>query len=141
MVFGTHQQRVQRSSGDDRARSQAGRGLLPQDPRAMGCEPDYRFTLANERTFLAWVRTALALSAGGLGVATLLDDVAGAALLGVGILVFSLLTVNTAYRRWALNERAIRLAEPLPPSRLLLIMSIGVSAVTIAAIALVARGA
>lgn len=31
-----------------------------------GKEPDYRFTLANERTFLAWVRTGLALLAGGL---------------------------------------------------------------------------
>ena len=30
-----------------------------------GEEPDYRFTLANERTFLAWVRTALGLLAGG----------------------------------------------------------------------------
>ncbi|SOY77690.1 conserved membrane hypothetical protein [Cupriavidus taiwanensis] len=31
-----------------------------------GANPDYRFSLANERTFLAWIRTALALSAGGL---------------------------------------------------------------------------
>ena len=31
-----------------------------------GEEPDYRFTLANERTFLAWLRTALALIAGGV---------------------------------------------------------------------------
>jgi hypothetical protein len=34
-------------------------------------EPDYRFTLANERTFLAWIRTALALIAGGVAVAQL----------------------------------------------------------------------
>jgi uncharacterized membrane protein YidH (DUF202 family) len=34
-------------------------------------EPDYRFTLANERTFLAWIRTALALIAGGIAVAQL----------------------------------------------------------------------
>lgn len=37
-----------------------------------GTEPDYRFTLANERTFLAWIRTALALIAGGVAVAQLL---------------------------------------------------------------------
>jgi putative membrane protein len=34
--------------------------------RHEGTEPDYRFTLANERTFLAWIRTALALLAGGV---------------------------------------------------------------------------
>ncbi len=33
-----------------------------------GKKPDYRFTLANERTFLAWIRTALALMAGAVGV-------------------------------------------------------------------------
>jgi uncharacterized membrane protein YidH (DUF202 family) len=31
-------------------------------------EPDYRFTLANERTFLAWVRTAPGPLAGGVAV-------------------------------------------------------------------------
>lgn len=34
--------------------------------REEGSEPDYRFSLANERTFLAWMRTALALLAGGV---------------------------------------------------------------------------
>ena len=36
--------------------------FVPSDPRGVGDEPDYRFTLANERTFLAWIRTALALA-------------------------------------------------------------------------------
>ena len=42
-------------------------------PEATGDEqePDYRFTLANERTFLAWIRTALALIAGGVAVVQL----------------------------------------------------------------------
>ena len=40
-----------------------------------GDEPDYRFTLANERTFLAWVRTALGLLAGGVAVRQLVDPV------------------------------------------------------------------
>ena len=51
-----------------------------------GVEPDYRFTLANERTFLAWIRTALGLLAGGVAVRQLVQpfddhrrpDVAGA---------------------------------------------------------------
>ena len=34
--------------------------------RQQGEEPDYRFSLANERTFLAWIRTALAVLAGGV---------------------------------------------------------------------------
>ena len=40
------------------------RRWFPADPREVGRDADYRFTLANERTFLAWVRTALALAAG-----------------------------------------------------------------------------
>ncbi len=37
-----------------------------------GSEPDARFTFANERTFLAWSRTALALVVAGLAVIQLL---------------------------------------------------------------------
>jgi hypothetical protein len=36
---------------------------FPRRVFADGAEPDPRFTLANERTFLAWIRTALALIA------------------------------------------------------------------------------
>ena len=57
--------------------------LLPEDPRRVGRDPDYRFTLANERTFLAWIRTALALSAGGLASISLLDGFAHAEVLGL----------------------------------------------------------
>jgi putative membrane protein len=109
------------------------RTLFPSDPRSVGEDPDYRFTLANERTFLAWIRTSLALSAGGLGAAALLDDVRGADVLGLGILLLALLTAASAYRRWALNERAMRVSESLPASRLPMLMSIGVSALAIAA--------
>jgi len=37
-------------------------------------EPDYRFTLANERTFLAWQRTALGLLAAAVAVVHLVPD-------------------------------------------------------------------
>ena len=46
--------------------------FAPEAVRAEGSTPDYRFSLANERTFLAWLRTGLALIAGGLGVAQFL---------------------------------------------------------------------
>ena len=107
--------------------------LFPADPRSVGKDPDYRFTLANERTFLAWIRTALALAAGGLGAVTILDEFPGEEALGIGLLALSFLTAATAYRRWALNERAMRLDEPLPPSRLPMLMAIGVAVVSVAA--------
>ncbi len=50
-------------------RSWLARRLLPE-----GSEPDPRFTLANERTFLAWVRTALALLAGGIAIEAFAAD-------------------------------------------------------------------
>lgn len=109
------------------------RHIFPGDPRTVGSDPDYRFTLANERTFLAWIRTALALAAGGLGAVTILDDFTGEEFLGIGLLALSFATAATAYRRWALNERAMRLDEPLPPSRLPMLMAIGVAVVAIVA--------
>jgi putative membrane protein len=109
------------------------RHLFPVDPRSVGEDPDYRFSLANERTFLAWIRTALALAAGGLGAVTILDDFAGEEVLGIGLLALSFLTSATAYRRWALNERAMRLNEPLPPSRLPMLMAVGIALVAVLA--------
>ncbi len=107
--------------------------LTPDDPRAAGGEPDYRFTLANERTFLAWVRTALALTAGGLGAIGLLPDLPGSEVLGLGLLGLSLLTAAAAYRRWALNERSMRLGTPLPHSRFPLVMALGTAAAALGA--------
>ncbi len=109
------------------------RHLLPPDPRRFGKEPDYRFTLANERTFLAWIRTSLALAAGGLGAVTLIPDFFGSHVLGVLLLFLSVATAATAYRRWALNETAMRMAEPLPPSRLPQLMAFGTAVVGLVA--------
>jgi putative membrane protein len=114
------------------------RQLFPGDPREVGVDPDYRFSLANERTFLAWIRTALALAAGGLGAVTILDDFPGEEVLGIGLLALSFLTAASAYRRWALNERAMRLDEPLPPSRLPMLMAVGVAVVAVVAAVLFA---
>jgi putative membrane protein len=63
--------------------------------QSQGREPDYRFTLANERTFLAWIRTALALLAGG----ALLDQFSSE--LGPPMVLFTLAAVlATAYGTW-----------------------------------------
>lgn len=98
---------------------------MPPDPRSVGDEPDYRFTLANERTFLAWIRTALALAAGGLGAIALLPDLRGSEALGIGLLGLSCITSAVSYRRWARNEAAMRMGHALAPSRLPAIMTVG----------------
>jgi inner membrane protein YidH len=94
------------------------------DVEEVGHDPDPRFTLANERTFLAWNRTAIALIGGGLAAGQLLDFGSRATRLVVALppIVLGLLLAATSYRRWAANERALRLDQPLPttgPPRLL----------------------
>ena len=85
-----------------------------------GNEPDPRFTFANERTFLAWSRTALALVVAGLGVVQLLPPFPGVPwgrrVLGVPLIVFGAVVAVVAYREWVSNQRALRLAQPLPRS-------------------------
>jgi putative membrane protein len=83
----------------------------------VGDEPDYRFTLANERTFLAWVRTSLALLAGGVAVREFVDpfEVEGARRgLAAFAIAVSLASVVFGYRRWVGAQQAMRLGEPLP---------------------------
>jgi putative membrane protein len=86
------------------------------DERAVGRDPDPRFTLANERTFLAWNRTALALIGGGLAAGQLLDFDSRWERLVVALppIALGLALAALSYRRWQANERALRLDEPLP---------------------------
>jgi putative membrane protein len=105
-----------------------------------GEQPDYRFSLANERTFLAWIRTALALLAGSIAVVQLVPrfSVAGArTVLGVVLALVGGLLALAAYRRWSANERAMREARPLPYTPVLIIAAIAVSAVAVLVLVLV----
>lgn len=79
---------------------------------------DYRFLLANERTFLAYARTALALQVAGLGVLQFLTEghppVRQA--LGLGLIVIGSLVGGIGYRRFRANEAAIRAGEDIGTS-------------------------
>src|SRR3954469_22905390 len=82
--------------------------------------PDYRFTLANERTLLAWLRTALALVAGGVAVATYAPDLGipgGSGAVALGLVLTGLGAATGGYRGWRANEEPIRDDRPLPGSR------------------------
>jgi len=85
-----------------------------------GTEPDPRFTFANERTFLAWSRTALALVVAGLGVVQLLPPFPGVPwgrhVLGVPLIVFGAVVAVAAYSEWVKSQRALRHGQPLPRS-------------------------
>jgi len=90
-----------------------------------GDEPDYRFTLANERTFLAYLRTSLAFYAGGLSAVQFLDLeqrwVSRA--IGVVLVLAGLSSTIGAYVRWKQNLAAMRANGPLPASRLPLLLA------------------
>jgi putative membrane protein len=80
-------------------------------------EPDYRFTLANERTFLAWQRTALGLLAAAVAVVQLVPElsIAGARhVLGGVLALLAILTAGMGILRWEQVDRAMRRDLPLP---------------------------
>ncbi|SNS70538.1 putative membrane protein [Geodermatophilus saharensis] len=82
--------------------------------------PDYRFTLANERTLLAWLRTGLALVAAGVAVASYVPSLGtswGGGAAGLALVATGLGAALTGYARWRGNERAIAEDRPLPAAR------------------------
>lgn len=100
---------------------------------ASGEEPDPRFSLANERTFLAWIRTALALIAGGVALEAIalpmqptLKHIAAFVLLLLGLVV-----PLAAWVGWARAEKAMRLTRPLPSTPVFALLAVGVTAVAV----------
>ena len=93
-------------------------------------EIDVRFSYANERTFLAWNRTALALIATGVAATQLL--------LGLPLIALGALLALTSYSHWQANERAMRRGEPLVPSRIPLVLSLGIGVIAVIAVILAA---
>ncbi|WP_369388277.1 YidH family protein [Streptomyces sp. CG1] len=116
--------------------------FAPELVRDEGGTPDYRFSLANERTFLAWLRTALALIGGGFAVDQFLPALPWAwrvglalALLGAGVLC-SLRAVN----HWVRCERAIRRGDDLPASRFPALLSLVIAVVAVVMVVVVLAG-
>lgn len=91
-----------------------------------GTEPDARFTLANERTFLAWIRTALALLAGGVALEALGLGLHPGLRLTASLLliVAGIATPVQAWSGWMRTERALRENRPLPVALLALPLGI-----------------
>ncbi|ASF06027.1 hypothetical protein NBRGN_030_00840 [Nocardia brasiliensis NBRC 14402] len=97
---------------------------------------DYRFTLANERTFLAWMRTALGLLAGGVAVHTLVQPFRMGGVrraLALSCLVLAVVVAIGAYAHWRRVGVAMRRGQPLPETVLVPILSAGIAVVSILA--------
>jgi len=105
-----------------------------------GEAPDYRFSLANERTFLAWIRTALGFLAAGVGLDQLAPEFATPLIRQLLALLLCLFAGSLAvygYLRWLQNEKAMRLKEDLPYTRSLLTISVALLVVAAVVIGLV----
>lgn len=122
----------------------AAAGMATRDDQAAEeREPDARFTYANERTFLAWNRTALALIATGVAATQLLPEFhvnGGRRILGLPMIALGALVAFTSFRHWKSNQRAMRRGEPLPRSPMPLVLSLGIGAVAIIAVVLALIG-
>lgn len=106
-------------------------------------ELDYRFTLANERTFLAWMRTCLALLAAALAVVQFAPALGSKAFREVCGLVFIVLAFGCAAGglwRWLSTQRAMREGRHLRPGPLPSILSVGLALIALAVFAIVVRG-
>lgn len=108
-------------------------GRLGRFERAVlgpGSEPDPRYSLANERTFLAWIRTSLTLLAGGVAIEAFAGDALG--LLSRRVLALALICLGMSLAagscwRWVTLERAMRQNRPLPLNPIALVLAVGVT--------------
>lgn len=116
---------------------------MSDEPPVEDREPDVRFTYANERTFLAWNRTALALIATGVAATQLLPEfhvVGGRRILGLPMIALGALVAVTSFRHWKANQRAMEQGRPLPRSPMPMVLSAGIGVVAVIAVVLALIG-
>lgn len=102
-----------------------------------GTDPDPRFSLANERTFLAWVRTSLGMIALGVGVATFVSttETRGFSIvIAIFLVVLGGAMASISWLRWLNVERAMRAGHGIPPSRMAPYLAIGIAALAVLSI-------
>lgn len=109
---------------------------FPQSLYRRGSEPDPRFSLANERTFLAWVRTSLALMAAGVALEALQLPISPAFRMSAAALfvLLGVLAAIQAWVGWIRTERALRENRALsgPPSGIVIVIGIVAGVVLLA---------
>jgi putative membrane protein len=122
--------------GDETKASGPAGGSGPAHPPGE-TEPDARYTFANERTFLAWIRTALALVAAGLAIVQLLPPFPGLHwgrhAIGIPLILLGSVVPVLSYLEWQSNQRALRRGEPMRPSRLPLLLTVVITLVGLVA--------
>lgn len=119
----------------EQQRSRLSRWVLPK-----GQEPDPRFTLANERTFLAWIRTSLAFLAGGTALEAFAVEAfpspartwLAVLIIGVGMLIAAGAAV-----RWVRVERSMRTGKPLPIPAIVPLLGFGAVLASLVAVAMI----
>lgn len=113
----------------------------PRSVYGVGSEPDPRFSLANERTFLAWIRTSLGFLAAGAGVAAVSQIVGHLSielkLVSLLLLLCGLVCATGSFFRWIRSERAMRTGQPLPSSPAMPLLTGVLAAVALLAIIVV----
>ncbi len=89
---------------------------FPRGVYDLGREPDPLYTLANERTYLSWLRFAVTLLAGAVAVDRLLVEQprTSSEFAALGLVAVAFCTCGVGVRRWLVTERALRLRRPLP---------------------------
>lgn len=105
----------------------------PRDPED---RPDERFTLASERTFLAWLRTSLGLLAGGIALSHLVPDFSTGwvrTLLGFVLILLAVAAPIAGLRRWLQVRRALETGARMPEDRDLWVFAVVIAAVAAAA--------
>ncbi|MFC8179680.1 MULTISPECIES: YidH family protein [Nocardiaceae] len=110
--------------------------MTDEPPAGPATRPDERFTLASERTFLAWMRTSLGLLAGGIAIVHLVPDFSTGwvrTTLGLVLIGLAASAAAVGLRRWSKVRRALEAGAPMPDAKELWVFAVGIGAVAVLA--------